>query len=664
MRSLLLIVLVLPVCSYGQGDYNADSVERIFDHLPDSIRIREANALSRHYLDVDFEKSIRYARVAFSLIDHTSNDHDKAHTYINWAIAQYNFGRYDSCLFYNFKALKMYQALSDTSKMATAYNNISGAYNALGDHSSAVYYAYKAFNIHYNKKNWWKVAVACLNISSSYYEATDYSRTLSWARKANAYYRQAGKPEDLGYALQMYVDVYIARKQIDSALYYLDEVKKLNAIYPNEYLVTVNEAQRGEVYYLEGKYDSAIAMYNKCIQFYEEQDLPDAVLLTRLNLSRAYMALHKLDDARKHAMTAFTRSQQIHNKIMIVKSSALLTDVFNARHELQNALHYAEIRSAYKDSIMTQSLRGSIEGRFFDVKLENETREKLAAMNTLQEQNRLIGKQWAVIVIITVGLVAMMLIAGLIRKAGRYRKKMNDQLTITNNKLSALNDEINGLVNTIVHDLKSPLNNVQGILSVAEIQAGNDTEMKSLIGIANKSLANGQEIICQLLELRELEENLTEVNFSLINAKEFLNDIRESFSHTARQKNISILVSAGEHQFTSDKVLVRRVMDNLVSNAMKFSPIGSEVKLSAYHENGHVIFSVSDQGPGFNTDDLQKVYGKFQKLSARPTGGETSSGLGLATVQALTQYLNGSIDLATVVGKGSTFTIKVPDVRK
>ena len=184
MRFVLFAVSVLTgFYSYGQTSYNADSVEKIFDALPDSTRIREANQLSRYYLDVDFEKSIRYARVAYSLIEKTDNEYDIAYTYINWAIAQYNFGRYDSCLIYNFKALKMYQTLSDTSKIATAFNNISGAYNALGDHSSAVYYAYKAYNIHYAKKNWLKVAVACLNLSSSFYEAKDYAATLSWAGK-------------------------------------------------------------------------------------------------------------------------------------------------------------------------------------------------------------------------------------------------------------------------------------------------------------------------------------------------------------------------------------------------------------------------------------------------------------------------------------------------
>lgn len=662
MRSpLFFVFLLFRFCASGQT-YNADSIETIFDTLPDSTRIREANALSRYYLDVNFEKSIHFARVAYSLADKVNNEQDKAHTYINWAIAQYNFGRYDSSLFYNFRALKIYQALADTSKMATAYNNISGAYNALGDHSSAVYYAYKAYNIHLEKKNWWKVAISCLNLSSSFYEARDYDATLSWARKAYKFYTQAGKPEDLAYALQMYVDVYIAQKQIDSALHYLNEISGLNDHYPNEYLVSVNQAQRGEVYALQGKYDSAIAMYKACIKFYEDANLGDAVLHTRLNLSRAYMALHRMDDALTHAIDSYERSKSINNKTMIVKSSALVAEVFSEKKQFMNALEYSQIANAYKDSIMAQSLKGSLEGRFFDVQLEDETREKHAVLSALERQDAIIGKQWAVIVIFTIGMVALTVVSYYVRRAAQYRKKINDQLIASNTKLSQMNDEINALVNTIVHDLKSPLNSVQGILSLVDTSAGN-TETKSLIAMANKSLDNGHAIIRQLLELRELEEDRAEINYSQIDTKEFLDEICESFSHTAQQKKIVLSVTANVDSFTSDKVIVRRMIDNLVSNALKFSPPDTEVSVTAFRENGNVHFRVRDQGPGFSDEDLGKLYGKFQKLSARPTGGENSTGLGLATVQALTRHLNASIELDTAPGKGSVFTLRVPDGR-
>src|SRR5690606_22705595 len=159
--------------------------------------------------------------------------------------------------------------------------------------------------------------------------------------------------------------------------------------------------------------------------FYEDANLGDAVLHTRLNLSRAYMALHRMDDALTHAIDSYERSKSINNKTMIVKSSALVAEVFSEKKQFMNALEYSQIANAYKDSIMAQSLKGSLEGRFFDVQLEDETREKHAVLSALERQDAIIGKQWAVIVIFTIGMVALTVVSYYVRRAAQYRKKMN-----------------------------------------------------------------------------------------------------------------------------------------------------------------------------------------------------------------------------------------------
>lgn len=655
--SCLAVFLLFHTGISGQSKFNADSVEKIFAYLPDTLKIKEANNLMKYYMDIDFKKSTYYAHQAFELADKVSNQEDIAMTYISWAIAQYNFGRYEQCLEFNFKALELYQSMEDTVRIATAFNNIGIAYNALGDFSTAAYYSYKAYGIHESKKNWKKAAISCMNISSSYFESKDYPATLYWSRKGYDYYGLAEQPEDLGYAIQIFIDVHIALKQVDSALYYFRQVQQLNKQYPNEYLETVNLSQRGEIHALQGKYDSAIILQEKVIRFYDELEMSDAVLLTRLSIARAYMAIQKWDEAHLYAREAYASSKLIRNKPMIVKSSVVLADIFKARHQPGPALEYAQLASVYKDSIMMQALGGSIEGRFYDVRLEKETREKLRAMSTLKERNETIGTQWLIITLVTGGLMVMAVMAFVIRRVGRYRKKLNVQLTASNERLSELNHEVNGLVNTIIHDLKSPLNSVQGILSLMEMSAGKNEDTVNLIRLANKSVRNGHDIIRQLLELREVEENPGQINLSEIDTQELTENIYNTFHLSARQKKITFSVTSDHYRFISDSSLVQRVLDNLVSNALKFSPKESEVKLTVRKEHNKIIFEVCDQGPGFSQEDLKKIYGKFQKLSARPTAGENSNGLGLATVSLLMKRLQGTITLHTEPGRGSVFTL-------
>ncbi len=665
MRIFLLIALLLPTLSVcAQKTYNADSVEQIFDTLPDSTRLREANNLMKYYMDVDFDKSMLYARKAFALKDHAPNKSGLGYTYVSWAIAQYNYGRYDSCRWYNLRALEIYQSQADTAKMAVVFNNLSSVSNALGDYTSGAYYAYKAFLVHSAKRNWHKAAIACLNVSSAYYQSGDYDTALAWARRGYENYNTADASESLGYALQIFVDVFVARKEVDSALHYIRQIKHSLQSYPNEYLETVNLVQRGDVHSLQGRYDSAIALYAKCIAFYEAGEMTDAVLHTHLSLARAYMGLREWDQAEQSVRRVLEKSTIARNKPMIVKSCALLSELFMSQKKHAVATEYYQLGNVYKDSIMNQSVRGSIEGRFLDVKLERETQARTIALTNLQQSNATIANQWKVIGGISAMLVLALAVAHSIRRASNERQRMNAELMESNHKLSELNREVNGLINTIVHDLKSPLNNVQGVLSLIKENGTADGETAELIAIANKSIANGHGIIHQLLAARELDESVAEFPCEEIEAKEFAEEIDDCFQGVAKQKDITLNTTSEPYRFTSNKWHLRRIVDNLLSNAIKFSPPGSVVKFSTTYADDRVIFRVEDQGPGFSTEDLGKIYGRFQKLSARPTGGEHSNGLGLATVRALVNRLHATIDLDTEPGRGSVFTVSVPAADK
>ena len=114
----------------------------------------------------------------------------------------------------------------------------------------------------------------------------------------------------------------------------------------------------------------------------------------------------------------------------------------------------------------------------------------------------------------------------------------------------------------------------------------------------------------------------------------------------------------------TDKSYLSRILDNLISNAIKFSPHGTSMKVEASLENGGIRFSVRDQGPGFSEADKKDLFKKFKKLSARPTGGESSNGLGLAIVKILVDRLGGKIQLNSAQGQGSEFIITIPSLTK
>src|SRR5580765_3394784 len=110
----------------------------------------------------------------------------------------------------------------------------------------------------------------------------------------------------------------------------------------------------------------------------------------------------------------------------------------------------------------------------------------------------------------------------------------------------------------------------------------------------------------------------------------------------------------------SDPTALNQVLDNLVSNAVKFSPPGKQILVAVQPAAGRVECWVQDEGPGFTQQDKARMFRRYGRLSARPTGGEPSTGLGLSIVKKLVQAMDGELVCDSTPGNGATFTIRLP----
>ena len=237
----------------------------------------------------------------------------------------------------------------------------------------------------------------------------------------------------------------------------------------------------------------------------------------------------------------------------------------------------------------------------------------------------------------------------------------NEQLTNRNNQLISINEEKLNMVNIMAHDIRSPLGQVMGLAGALKAQLESiDEDHQEMLDQIGKSADRINQMISKMLDENALEKH--ELIHEPVYVEHLLNDIVSRYRLSAKAKEIEIKLESCSQQYVlrTDHLLILQVLENLISNAVKFSPVGSIVYVSADCGEQEVVFSIKDSGPGFSASDRELMFGRYQKLSAKPTAGESSTGLGLSIVKKYVEQLRGNLNLESEMGVGANFIVTIP----
>jgi signal transduction histidine kinase len=236
---------------------------------------------------------------------------------------------------------------------------------------------------------------------------------------------------------------------------------------------------------------------------------------------------------------------------------------------------------------------------------------------------------------------------------------MDDSIESLRQKVEALDREKRQIISLVSHDIKAPLNRVFALLQLIRLSESSlSDEQSDYLDKMHLVVADGLGLIRNLADYRNLEYKKTELLIEKVNLSQVIHLAIRNFQSIAAKKKIALQYDIPKDLiFDSDHHCVIRIFENLVGNALKFSKEGTTVILSAGKAEGRLFFAVQDEGPGFTPEDLKKLYGKFEKLSAQPTGGESTTGLGLFIVKEIAGKIQADVTCNTEVGKGTTFTV-------
>ena len=297
--------------------------------------------------------------------------------------------------------------------------------------------------------------------------------------------------------------------------------------------------------------------------------------------------------------------------------------------------------------IILYTRRVKIQRRVLQKKVEKRTSEISKQKEALQKQSEELQKAYEEIKIKNIAI-----------------EEAFEHLTNSFAKLSDLNREKDGIISIVAHDLRTPLNNIEGLIQLVSMDGNLNDDQKEYIIKIRSVVKHGNEMIRDLLDINQAKNVKPDLKITELHLREFIESWKVHFekSLSAKKQKLSISGEFKDLVLHTDAGLISRILDNLMSNAIKFSEKGTRIDLDIQTNEDKVMISLKDEGPGISEEDQQKMFKPFTRLSAVPTGGEPSNGLGLSIIKSLCQQLGGKIAVESELGKGTTFVVTIPQV--
>jgi signal transduction histidine kinase len=434
---------------------------------------------------------------------------------------------------------------------------------------------------------------------------------------------------------------------------------------------------------------------------------PDLEAEFWLALTETDLRLGRPHAAREEAQRALPLAQNDSLMVMaffLTGKSALnsgqtgLADLY-LRKALERALdgqNYGQFQSLYRqmkemaEPSRAQTLRPilrAFEGHAAQLALQDKESEKESAEQarklTVVEKNRLtvmygtLKKSYEEYetraVYLALALLFIILVVGFFayRKTKEFNRLLRRQrveiieknatLEQQNQMLQVLNTDKSDLMSMLAHDMRSPLNAVMGLSQLLELEGNLNGDQRLYIEKIHETVNRANQMIRELLDANQLEQQAT-VALVPTDLPQLVQDLLAEQRGAAQAKHIRLFWSSElkQGQLHTAPDLLKRVVENLLTNAIKFSPNEKNIYISLTETPKEVSISVRDEGPGLTAEDHKRLFRKFQKLSARPTGGEASTGLGLAIVKTLTEKLHGQVSVQSKPGEGAEFIVTLP----
>lgn len=585
---------------------------------------------------------------------------------------QYRFlGQFESAFVYAENSLKLAIEHDETQIIASSYETLGRVYTRSGELAKALYHHRQAV-IHFEDLGDKDATVATLErIGVVYDYLKDYEKAYEVIKQSIVLRKdlslESGRPYEMSDRTQNNLGrLLIKRRQYGLAIDTLQGlIRKLDE--QADVFIRFPRYNLGNAYLSIGQLDSALFYLKLAADQAEGLDDNFVISLAYNDLGLVYQQQGREDLALRSFKRAYEAAQNRNAYTAeLINASYALYEAYQRRGDMARALTYHKAWSEAKDSLLnaekaTQMALQEADYRFEKERNEleaNQERERLALQSELRRREII---QWATAVIGLISLIFMAYVMNVLqkkKKANRLIQQQNEQITQTSNELKKLSEFKEGLTHMVAHDMKNSLNSIISVSSEVETL---DSQRLKLVRQAGDNVLN---LVTTMLDVQRFEETQVELSRERTYAHNLLKNAHKRIVVLAQGKSIKFHFEAVEDiPLDVDNDLIVRVLMNLLTNAIKFSPNGANIWLRSkvvYEDGPFMKFSVSDEGEGIPEDQLPFIFDKFRQVEARGTGSASSSGLGLTFCKLAVEAHEGHIWAESGLGKGTNIHFTLP----
>lgn len=599
-----------------------------------------------------------------------ANDSTRWELYAQLSLA-YNPISADSAILFGESAFELADALQRDTLLFKSNNLIGIAYVRKGEFDQTLAYFLKSLRLaeQHEGEQWRRYeAQACINVGGVFWARKEAERALPYAHRARSILELLDEPNTLADNYQSLGMMHHGNESLDSARIYFEKALPIYRQIGDKLKEGRILGLIGDLYFSQGLYEKALQQYDLSLQMAETSQDAFEIANHITDIGNAYLQLGQLTAAARalHKSLSLSNSEGFApNRRRIFESLATL----HARqNRFDSAYHYQQLLTPMLEASYDTERAKQIN----ELETKYKTEQKTLENKVLQQQNTSIQNRNKYTTIIAI-LLLIIVIFGSLSYRNQQRKKaiitqqnkemreLANALANSNGKLSSMLDERSHLVSLLTHDMQTPLSTIKfTTASLIQENTTNDWE-KELIAIDDATV-QVTHLCNRIIETHQLEDLDLQLQLQPVQVNQAIREALLPYTQWAKRKGLNLIYTPENQDFSihADPLLFAKAFGNILSNAIKFSNPGQTIRIRVAANGRYGLIAIQDQGPGMPPEDQQKAFRKNQKLSARPTAGESGTGNGLYLAKYYIEAMQGKIELESESGAGCLFTIKIP----